>query len=136
MAVGSELLETTRIDTNSLFITEQLNGVGIDVVSKHVAGDDRAVLIHVIRSALAAADLLVVCGGLGPTDDDLTRDAVADVLERPLAEDAALVEHLRRRYASRGLSAPMPLNNLRQAMVPAGARRARQPERQRARTLD
>ena len=120
VAVGSELLESTRIDTNSLFITEQLNGVGIDVAAKHIAGDDRAMLIHVIRSALAAADLLVVCGGLGPTDDDLTRDAVADVLGRPLAEDAGLVERLRQRYAARGLGAPMPLNNLRQAMVPAG----------------
>jgi nicotinamide-nucleotide amidase len=121
VAVGSELLETTKVDTNSLFITDRLNGVGIDVVSKHVAGDDRAVLTHVLRSALAGADLLVVCGGLGPTDDDLTRDAVADVLERPLAEDPALVEHLQRRYASRGLSVPMPRNNLRQAQVPAGA---------------
>jgi nicotinamide-nucleotide amidase len=121
VAVGSELLETTKIDTNSLFITEQLNAVGLDVVSKHVAGDDRAVLAHVLRSALAGVDLLVVCGGLGPTDDDVTREAVAEVLARPLAEDAALVDHLRRRYASRGLSVPMPLNNLRQAMVPAGA---------------
>jgi len=120
VAVGSELLETTRLDTNSLFITEQLNSVGIDVVSKHVAGDDRAVLSHVLRSALTGVDLLVVCGGLGPTDDDLTREAVADVLARPLAEDAGLVDHLKRRYASRGLSVPMPLNNLRQAMVPAG----------------
>jgi nicotinamide-nucleotide amidase len=121
VAVGSELLETTRIDTNSLFITEQLNAAGIDVVSKHVAGDDRAVLTHVLRSAMAGIDLLVVCGGLGPTDDDLTREAVADVLGRPLAEDAAIVEHLTRRYASRGLSVPMPSNNLRQAQVPAGA---------------
>lgn len=121
VAVGSELLETTKIDTNSLFITEQLNGVGIDVVSKHVAGDDRAVLTHVLRSALAGADLVAVCGGLGPTDDDLTREVVADVLQRPLAEDAAIVEHLKRRYASRGLTTPMPQNNLRQAMVPAGA---------------
>ncbi|HEV8396457.1 MAG TPA: competence/damage-inducible protein A [Vicinamibacterales bacterium] len=121
VAVGSELLETTRLDTNSLFITEQLNAVGIDVVSKHVAGDDRTVLGHVLRSALEGMDLLVVCGGLGPTDDDLTREAVADVLGRPLAKSAALVEHLERRYASRGLSVPMPLNNLRQAMVPAGA---------------
>jgi nicotinamide-nucleotide amidase len=121
VAVGSELLETTKIDTNSLFITDQLNGVGIDVVSKHIAGDDRAVLTHVLRSALAGVDLLVVCGGLGPTDDDLTREAVAEVLGRPLAEDPALVEHLRRRYASRGLSTPMPSNNLRQAQVPAGA---------------
>jgi len=120
VAVGSELLETTRLDTNSLFITEQLNGVGIDVASKHVAGDDRAVLSHVLRAALSGVDLLVVCGGLGPTDDDLTREAVADVLGRPLTENAGLVEHLKRRYASRGLSVPMPLNNLRQAMVPAG----------------
>ena len=121
VAVGSELLETTRLDTNSLFITEQLNTVGIDVVSKHVAGDDRAVLSHVLRSALTGVDLLVVCGGLGPTDDDLTREVVADLLARPLAESAALVEYLERRYASRGLSVPMPLNNLRQAMVPQGA---------------
>jgi nicotinamide-nucleotide amidase len=90
-------------------------------VSKHIAGDDRAVLTQVLRSALDGVDLLVVCGGLGPTDDDLTREAAADVLGRPLAEDAAIVEHLRRRYASRGLSTPMPLNNLRQAQVPAGA---------------
>ena len=121
VAVGSELLETTRLDTNSLFISQQLNGVGIDVASKHVAGDDRAVLTHVLRSALARADLVVMCGGLGPTDDDLTREVVADVLERPLAEDAAIVAHLERRYASRGLSVPMPRNNLRQAQVPAGA---------------
>ena len=121
VAVGSELLETTRLDTNSLFITEQLNTVGIDVISKHVAGDDRAVLSHVLRSALTGVDLLVVCGGLGPTDDDLTREVVADLLARPLAESAALVEYLERRYASRGLSVPMPLNNLRQAMVPQGA---------------
>ena len=120
VAVGSELLETARLDTNSLFITEQLNGVGIEVASKHVAGDDRAVLSHVLRSALSGVDLLVVCGGLGPTDDDLTREAVAELLGRALAEDAGLVEHLKRRYASRGLSVPMPLNNLRQAMVPAG----------------
>src|SRR5204863_143909 len=77
-------------------------------------------LSHVLRSALSGVDLLVVCGGLGPTDDDLTREAVADVLGRPLAENAGLVEHLKRRYASRGISVPMPLNNLRQAMVPAG----------------
>jgi len=120
VAVGSELLETARLDTNSLFITEQLNGVGIEVASKHVAGDDRAVLSHVLRSALSGVDLLVVCGGLGPTDDDLTREAAAELLGRALAEDAGLVEHLKRRYASRGLSVPMPLNNLRQAMVPAG----------------
>jgi len=120
VAVGSELLETSRLDTNSLFITERLNGAGIDVTFKCVAGDDRAVLSDALRFALAGADLVVVCGGLGPTDDDVTRDAVADVLGRPLRENAALVDHLQRRYAARGYTAPMPRNNLRQAMVPDG----------------
>ena len=120
VAVGSELLETARLDTNSLFITQQLNAAGIDVVFKSVAGDDRAVLGNVLRFALASADLVVVSGGLGPTDDDVTREAVAEVLGRPLRESAALVDYLQRRYASRGFTAPMPRNNLRQAMVPEG----------------
>jgi nicotinamide-nucleotide amidase len=121
VAVGSELLETARLDTNSLFITERLNALGVEVAFKSVAGDDRAVLATVVRSAIAGAGLVVVCGGLGPTDDDVTREAVAEVLGRPLHESAALVQHLERRYASRGFTAPMPRNNLRQAMVPEGA---------------
>jgi nicotinamide-nucleotide amidase len=121
VAVGSELLGTTRLDTNSLFITDQLNAIGIDVRFKCVAGDDRGVLAHVFRSALAAADLVVVCGGLGPTDDDLTRDVVAEALGRPLAEDTSVVEHLQRRYLARGYPGTMPVNNLRQAQVPSGA---------------
>jgi nicotinamide-nucleotide amidase len=120
VAVGSELLETARLDTNSLFITQQLNAAGIDVVFKSVAGDDRAVLGNMLRFALAGAELVVVSGGLGPTDDDVTREAVAEALGRPLRESAALVDHLQRRYASRGFTAPMPRNNLRQAMVPEG----------------
>lgn len=121
VAVGSELLETARLDTNSLFITERLNALGVEVAFKSVAGDDRAVLATVVRSAIAGAGLVVVCGGLGPTDDDVTREAVAEVLGRALHESAALVQHLERRYASRGFTAPMPRNNLRQAMVPEGA---------------
>ena len=120
VAVGSELLETARLDTNSLFITEQLNAAGIEVAFKSVAGDDRAVLADVFRFALAGADLVILSGGLGPTDDDVTREVVAAVLGRPLREDPALVDHLQRRYAARGLTAPMPTNNLRQAMVPEG----------------
>lgn len=121
VAVGSELLGTTRIDTNSLYLTDLLNGIGIDVVGKAVVGDDRTVCAHVVRSMFAPVDLLVVCGGLGPTDDDVTRDVVAAVFDRPLAEDPALTERLRARYAARGYSGPMPENNRRQAMVPRGA---------------
>lgn len=121
VAVGSELLTPSRIDTNSLFITERLNELGIDVVMKAVVGDDRAGLAHVFRTVLDRADLVVFSGGLGPTDDDLTREAVADVLGRELREDPAITERLRARFASRGYTGPMPENNRRQAMVPAGA---------------
>ncbi len=122
IAVGSELLTPSKIDTNSLFITEQLNLLGIDVKLKAVAGDERAELEHVFRAWLARVDLVVLCGGLGPTDDDLTREVVASVLNRPLAEDEAITAHLRARFASRNLPMPMPESNRRQAMVPQGAR--------------
>ncbi len=122
IAVGSELLTPSRIDTNSLFITEQLNLLGIDVKLKGVAGDERAVLEHVLRAWLSRVDLVVLCGGLGPTDDDLTREVVAAVLNRPLAEDESITAHLRARFASRNLPMPMPESNRRQAMVPEGAR--------------
>jgi nicotinamide-nucleotide amidase len=121
VAVGSELLGTTRLDTNSLFLTEHLNRVGIDVVVKVVVGDDVAQCAHVLWRAFETVDLLVVCGGLGPTDDDVTRDAVASVFDRPLAEDPEITERLRVRYAARGYTGAMPENNRRQAMVPRGA---------------
>ena len=119
LAVGSELLTPTRTDTNSLFITEQLNLLGIDVVFKSVIGDDRPELEHGVRSGLARVDLLVCCGGLGPTDDDLTRVVVADVLGRSLVEDESITARIQARFQGRGLS--MPEINRRQAMVPAGA---------------
>lgn len=121
IAVGSEMLGTTRLDTNSLYLTEHLNRIGIEVISKAVVGDDRPQCAHVVRSLAATVDLLVLCGGLGPTDDDITRDVVAEVFERPQAEDPAIVEHLRARYTARGYLGEMPRNNLRQAMVPRGA---------------
>jgi nicotinamide-nucleotide amidase len=122
IAVGSELLTSLRVDTNSLFITEQLNALGIDVVMKGVAGDDREELAHLFRAALARADLVVFTGGLGPTDDDVTREVVAAALGRPLAEDTGITDRLRARFASRGYAGPMPESNRRQAMVPSGAR--------------
>ena len=120
VAVGSELLTPSRVDTNSLFITEQLNGLGVDVIFKAVVGDDRDELAHVMRLALTRADLVVCCGGLGPTDDDVTREVVAGVVGRELREDAAIAERLRTRFAAR-FSGAMPEINRRQAMVPEGA---------------
>jgi len=122
IAVGSELLTPSKVDTNSLFVTEQLNLLGIEIVAKAVVGDDRAELGHVFRAMLDRVDLVAFSGGLGPTDDDVTREVVASVLQRPLAEDEAITAQIRARFAARGLPLPMPEINRRQAMVPAGAR--------------
>ena len=119
LAVGSELLTAARIDTNSLFLTSQLNLLGIDLAFKSVIGDDREELRRAVRGALDRVDLVVCTGGLGPTDDDLTREVVADVLGRPLAEDATITARIRARFEGRGMQ--MPEINRRQAMVPAGA---------------
>jgi len=120
IAVGSELLTPAHVDTNSLFITEQLNLLGIELSFKSIVGDDRGELEHAVRDAIARVDLLVCCGGLGPTDDDLTRPVVADVVQRPLIEDEMMTAKIRARFQGRGLE--MPEINRRQAMVPAGAR--------------
>ena len=120
IAVGSELLTASRIDTDSLLITEQLNLLGIEVASKGIVGDDYDELAAALSTALTRVDIVVCSGGLGPTDDDVTRDVVARVLARPLAEDDRITEHIRARFAARSLR--MPEINRRQAMVPAGAR--------------
>jgi competence/damage-inducible protein CinA-like protein len=120
IAVGSELLTASRIDTDSLLITEQLNLLGIEVASKGIVGDDHDELAVALSTALTRVDIVVCSGGLGPTDDDVTRDVVARVLARPLAEDDRITEHIRARFAARSLQ--MPEINRRQAMVPAGAR--------------
>ena len=122
IAVGSEMLTPARVDTNSLFITEQLNLLGIDVVTKAVVGDDRREIDHVFRMLSSRVDLTVFSGGLGPTEDDLTREVVAIAMGRALAEDKAITGRLRARFAARGYAPPMPESNRRQAMVPAGAR--------------
>ena len=119
VAVGSELLTPHKTDTNSLFITERLNGVGISVLQKLVVGDDPSGLAGALRYALSIADVVVVTGGLGPTADDVTRDVVAALLGAPLEESPAIVEAIRARFTARGLE--MPEINRRQAAIPHGA---------------
>jgi competence/damage-inducible protein CinA-like protein len=119
VAVGSELLTAHRLDTNSLFLTGRLNELGIDVRAKAVVGDDRADLAAILRDALGRADLVVTTGGLGPTEDDLTREVVAEVLGIPLDENAEILAAIRARFARRGF--PMPEQNRRQALVLRGA---------------
>jgi len=119
IAVGTEMLGVTRLDTNSLFLAGRLGDLGIELRAKSVVADDRARLRDVFLGAMSRADLVILTGGLGPTDDDLTREVVAGALDRPLSEDSAIVEQLKARFQRRGLR--MPEVNRRQAMVPEGA---------------
>lgn len=120
IAVGSELLTPHKTDTNSLYITEVLNDAGIAVAFKSIVGDSRDDLASHIAYALSRHKILILCGGLGPTDDDLTREVVAAHLRLPMDEDPAIVEAMEKRFASRGWK--MPAINRRQAQVPRGAR--------------
>src|SRR3979411_1292523 len=101
LAVGSEMLTPFRVDTNSLFITERLNSIGYDVRLKAVVADEIEELARAIGRALAWADVVVITGGLGPTEDDITRDAAARALGIPLDVDESIVERLRERFARR-----------------------------------
>jgi nicotinamide-nucleotide amidase len=118
IAVGSELLGSTRVDTNSLFLAGRLAALGIELRAKAVVGDDRARLASVFRGALSRADLVILTGGLGPTDDDLTREVVAGALGLDLEEHPTIIAQIEERFTRRGLR--MPQVNRRQAMVPQG----------------
>ncbi|MGC9293099.1 MAG: competence/damage-inducible protein A [Acidobacteriaceae bacterium] len=119
IAVGSELLTPYRQDTNSLFITEQLNGLGVSVVFKTIVGDRRPHLVQAVRQALERTDIVVVMGGLGPTEDDLTRESVASALGVRIKRDADLLTAMYKRFAER--RSTMPENNVKQADVITGA---------------
>src|SRR5260221_11385602 len=119
IAVGSELLTPDRMDTNSLFLTEELNKLGIEVVRKTIVGDDRDLLREAFRDALNRVPVIVSSGGLGPTEDDLTRETVADLLGRKLKRNEAILDAIKARFRSFGRE--MPDTNVRQAMVPEGA---------------
>ena len=119
IAVGSEMLTPHRVDTNSLYLTEQLNLLGVDVIFKSVAGDHMARLVAATQHGLFRSDILIFSGGLGPTEDDLTRDAVAEALGLELRRDPEIVRRLEERFAARGWK--MTANNVRQADVLDGA---------------
>jgi nicotinamide-nucleotide amidase len=119
IAVGSELLTPDSSDTNSLYLTRALNAIGCDVHLKTIVGDDQVNIEGVLRQAIERSDLIIFSGGLGPTEDDRTRDAVARVLNRPLVRDENFLEKLRHKFASRGFQ--MSKNNERQAEIIKGA---------------
>lgn len=119
VAIGSEMLTPFRQDTNSLFLTEKLNEIGVTVAFKTIVGDRRKDLVSAVRTALGRTDIVILMGGLGPTEDDLTREATAEALDVALRREAPLVAALHARAATWRI--PMPENNLKQADVIEGA---------------
>ncbi len=119
LAIGTELLLGQIVDTNSSWIGEQLAAVGIDTMEHRKVGDNLGRMVAAMREMLASADAVVVCGGIGPTQDDVTRDAIAEVMGVELERREELVEHIASLFGTRGRD--MPANNLRQADVPVGA---------------
>jgi nicotinamide-nucleotide amidase len=119
IAIGSEMLTPFRLDTNSLWLTERLNAMGIEVKLKTVVGDDEARLEETIRDAMKRSEIVIATGGLGPTEDDITRKIFARVLKRQLILEDAIIEKIRARFARRNI--PMPEINARQALIINGA---------------
>jgi nicotinamide-nucleotide amidase len=124
VAIGTELLLGQIVDTNSSWIGEQLAASGIDSLLQVKVGDNLPRIETVLRRVLADADAVVVCGGLGPTHDDLTREAIAAVMGVELVHDESVADTIRELFAARGRT--MAANNLRQAQVPVGAELIRQ----------
>jgi competence/damage-inducible protein CinA-like protein len=119
LAVGTELLLGQIVDTNSAWIGEQLAADGIDCLFQAKVGDNHSRIVAALRDALGRADAVLVCGGLGPTHDDVTREAIAEVMGTTLKQDDAVAQVIRHMFAARGRR--MADNNLRQALVPVGA---------------
>ena len=119
IAAGSEMLTPHRQDTNSLFLTAQLNDLGVQVAFKTIVGDNLEHLTGAARNALARADIILFSGGLGPTEDDLTREAAAAALNISLRRDPAILTSLYKRFAARQMV--MPPNNAKQADILEGA---------------
>ncbi|MGO8986407.1 MAG: competence/damage-inducible protein A [Terriglobales bacterium] len=119
IAVGSELLTPHRQDTNSLYLTEKLNDLGVEVRFKCVVGDDAEGLAGAAKLAMRRSDIILLTGGLGPTEDDLTRESVADALGLKLQRDAQVLANIEERFAKRGMK--MAANNAKQADILASA---------------
>jgi nicotinamide-nucleotide amidase len=119
VAIGTELLLGQIVDSNSAWIGEQLALAGIDSHFQTKVGDNLGRIVASIRLALGRSDAVILCGGLGPTQDDITREAIALVMGVPLVRSAEMAERIRALFAARGR--PMAANNLRQADIPEGA---------------
>jgi len=120
VCIGTELLLGQIVDTNSTFLAEKLAAAGIDLYHKTIVGDNLKRIEEVLKLALSRADVVIASGGLGPTEDDLTREAILNITASPLEPDIESLEHIRKIFSLRNI--PMPKNNEIQAMFPKGSK--------------
>ncbi|MCP4565987.1 MAG: competence/damage-inducible protein A, partial [FCB group bacterium] len=120
LTIGDELLYGSRVDTNSAFLAERLDGIGLDIRYKSSVGDNLELMVEAINLALRRSDVVITTGGLGPTDDDITKNAICKVFKRNLIFHEDILDNLQKRFAARGLR--MPAINQNQALLPQGAR--------------
>ena len=120
ISIGDELTSGQRLDTNSQWLSTRLGELGVEVRYHTTVADDLDANVRVFREAIERADIVVATGGLGPTADDLTRDALAATIGQPLVLDAASLAHIEGLFARR--RRPMPESNRLQAMFPSGSR--------------
>jgi nicotinamide-nucleotide amidase len=119
IAIGTELLLGFTVNTDTAFLGRALAGLGIDCTTQVTVGDNPARLAQAIRTALSRADLVITCGGLGPTVDDITLETIASLTGKRLIRNRQILNRIQRRFARIGVR--MPTSNLRQAMIPEGA---------------
>lgn len=119
IAIGSELLNHRRQDSNSTWVAEKLRILGLSLTRKSIVGDVQEEIVRVLRESRDRSDIVIVCGGLGPTFDDLTREAIAEAFEVPLEYQASIAQEISQFFRSRGRE--ISPSNLRQAYLPKGA---------------
>jgi nicotinamide-nucleotide amidase len=120
IAIGSELLTPSRVDTNSLYLTEQLNSIGVEVELKTIVGDNEHRLEQLLKEAVKRSELVIATGGLGPTEDDVTKKVVSRVVKKQLVLEQRILDRIQARFRNRGLE--MAANNARQALILAGSK--------------
>jgi nicotinamide-nucleotide amidase len=125
ITIGDEILRGERLNTNAAFIGQLLAEIGVPTRWVTVVGDVHAEIQHAVREAVDRAQVVIVTGGLGPTPDDLTKDALASLFDMPLEEDTELLQHVQERFQKRG--ARMPETSRNQALFPVGAKQIPNP---------
>ena len=122
VTIGDELLLGFTIDTNAAHLARQLASIGVQIIRRQTCGDSALEIAAAVREALERTGAVITTGGLGPTSDDMTKESIAAIFDRPMEQHDAIIDALKARWKAWGRSGDLPRSNYQQAMIPAGAR--------------